>query len=109
MDKMKFETPDLAAENIDKIAALFPNCVTEGPDGHGGLKRAINFDKLRQMLSGDVLEDDEAYGFTRVGKKAAMVEANKSARQTLRPCPEESKNWNATERPCTSRATTCRC
>ena len=60
MDKMKFETPDLATENIDKIAALFPNCVTEGPDVHGGLKKVIDFDKLRQMLSGDVLEGDEA-------------------------------------------------
>lgn len=97
MDKMKFETPDLATENIDKIAALFPNCVTEGPDGHGGLKKAVDFDKLRQMLSGDVLEGDEAYEFTWVGKKAAMVEANKPTRQTLRPCPEESKNWDTTE------------
>lgn len=97
MDKMKFESPDMVQGNVEKIAALFPNCVTEGPDGHGGLKRAIDFDKLRQMLSGDVLEGDEAYEFTWVGKKAAMVEANKPTRQTLRPCPEESKNWDTTE------------
>lgn len=97
MDKMKFESPDMVQGNVEKIAALFPNCVTEGPDGHGGMKRTIDFDKLRQMLSGDVLEGDEAYEFTWVGKKAAMVEANKPTRQTLRPCPEESKNWDTTE------------
>ena len=97
MDHMKFETPDLTAQNIEKIAALFPGCVTEGPDGKGGLKKAINFDLLRQMLSDDVLEGDECYEFTWVGKKASIVEANKPIRKTLRPCPEESKNWDTTE------------
>lgn len=97
MDKLRMESPDLVQGNVEKIAALFPNCVTEGPDGHGGLKKVIDFDKLRQMLSGDVLEGDEAYEFTWVGKKAAIVEANKPTRQTLRPCPEESKNWDTTE------------
>ena len=97
MDHMKFETPDLTAQNIEKIAALFPGCVTEGPDGKGGLKKAINFELLRQMLSDDVLEGDEAYEFTWVGKKASIVEANKPIRKTLRPCPEESKNWDTTE------------
>lgn len=97
MDKLRMESPDMVQGNVEKIAALFPNCVTEGPDGHGGLKKAVDFDKLRQMLSGDVLEGDEAYEFTWVGKKAAMVEANKPTRQTLRPCPEESKNWDTTE------------
>ena len=94
---MKFETPDLTAQNIEKIAALFPGCVTEGPDGKGGLKKAINFELLRQMLSDDVLEGDEAYEFTWVGKKASIVEANKPIRKTLRPCLEESKNWDTTE------------
>ena len=97
MDHMKFETPDLTAQNIEKIAALFPGCVTEGPDGKGGLKKAINFELLRQMLSNDVLEGDEAYEFTWVGKKASIVEANKPIRKTLRPCLEESKNWDTTE------------
>lgn len=97
MDHMKFETPDLTARNIEKIAALFPGCVTEGPDGKGGLKKAINFELLRQMLSDDVLEGDEAYEFTWVGKKASIVEANRPIRKTLRPCPEESKNWDTTE------------
>lgn len=97
MDKMKFETPDLAVENIDKIAALFPNCVTEMRGEDGKLKRGVNFEMLRQMLSPDVVEGDECYEFTWVGKKAAIVETNKPIRKTLRPCPEESKNWDTTE------------
>ncbi len=97
MDKMKFETPDLTSENIDKIAALFPNCVTEMRDENGKLKRGINFEMLKQMLSPDVVDGDECYEFTWVGKKAAIVEANKPICKTLRPCPEESKNWDTTE------------
>ena len=97
MDKMRMETPDLTAVNVEKIGALFPNCVTETTDENGKLKKAINFDLLRQMLSADVAEGDEAYEFTWVGKKAAIVEANKSIRKTLRPCPEKSVNWDSTE------------
>lgn len=97
MDKMKLESPDMTAQNIDRIAALFPNCVTEASDGHGGIKRAINFELLKQMLSPDVVDGDERYEFTWVGKKAAIVEANKPIRKTLRPCVEESKNWDTTE------------
>ena len=97
MHKPKFETPDLTSENIEKIAALFPNCVTEASDGHGGIKRAINFELLKQMLSPDVVDGDEAYEFTWVGKKAAIVEANKPIRKTLRPCVAESKDWDTTE------------
>ena len=97
MDHMKLETPDLTAQNIEKIGALFPNCVTESVDENGKPKKAINFDLLRQMLSSDVAEGDEAYEFTWVGKKAAIVEANKPIRKTLRPCPKESKDWDTTE------------
>lgn len=97
MTKMKFESPDMTAQNIDLIAALFPNCVTEASDGHGGIKRAINFELLKQMLSPDVVDGDEAYEFTWVGKKAAIVEANKPIRKTLRPCMAESKDWDTTE------------
>lgn len=97
MDKMKFETPDLTSENIEKIAALFPNCVTEMRDEDGKLKRGINFEMLKQMLSPDVVDGDECYEFTWVGKKASIVEANRPIRKTLRPCPEESKNWDTTE------------
>lgn len=97
MDKMKFESPDMTAQNIDRIAALFPNCVTEMPDENGKIKRAVNFELLKQMLSPDVVDGDEAYEFTWVGKKAAIVEANKPIRKTLRPCVEESKDWDTTE------------
>ncbi len=97
MDKLRMETPDLISENIDKIAALFPNCVTEMRSEDGKLKRGINFEMLKQMLSPDVVDGDECYEFTWVGKKASIVEANKPIRKTLRPCPEESKNWDTTE------------
>ena len=97
MDKMKMESVDMTAQNIDKIGALFPNCITETIGEDGKMKKAINFELLKQMLSGDVLEGDEAYEFTWVGKKAAIVEANKPIRKTLRPCVEESKDWDTTE------------
>lgn len=97
MDHMKFESPDMVQGNIEKIEALFPNCVTETRGEDGKLRKAVNFDLLRQMLSGEVAEGDEAYEFTWVGKKAAIVEANKPIRKALRPCPEESVNWDTTE------------
>lgn len=97
MDKLKMETPDLTQANIEKLGALFPACVTEARGEDGGLKKAVNFELLRQMLSDVVLEGDEAYEFTWVGKKAAIVEANRPIRKTLRPCPAESVNWDTTE------------
>lgn len=97
MEKMKFETPDFTSGNIEKIAALFPNCVTEMRGEDGKVKRGINFEMLKQMLSSDVVDGDECYEFTWVGKKASIVEANKPIRKTLRPCVEESKNWDTTE------------
>lgn len=97
MNKMKFETPDMTAENVEKIAELFPNCVTEMRDESGKVKRGINFEVLKQMLSSDVVDCDECYEFTWVGKKASIAEANRPIRKTLRPCIEESKDWDATE------------
>ena len=103
MEKMKFESPDMTAQNIDRIAALFPNCITEMLDEEYSTpekkvyKRAVNFELLKQMLSPDVVDGDEAYEFTWVGKKAAIVEANKPIRKTLRPCVAESKDWDNTE------------
>lgn len=94
---MKFETPDMTAENIEKIAELFPNCVTEMRDENGKIKHGINFEMLKQMLSPDVVDGDECYEFTWVGKKASIAEANRPIRKTLRPCPEESKDWDTTE------------
>lgn len=103
MDKLRMESPDLTAENVEKIAALFPNCVTEMLDEEHSTpekkvyKRAVNFELLKQMLSPDVVDGDEAYEFTWVGKKAAIVEANKPIWKTLRPCVAESKDWDNTE------------
>ena len=103
MNHMKFESPDLTAQNIDRIAALFPNCITEMLDEEHSTpekkvyKRAVNFELLKQMLSPDVVDGNEAYEFTWVGKKAAIVEANKPIRKTLRPCVAESKDWDTTE------------
>ena len=103
MDKLRMESPDLTAQNIDRIAALFPNCITEMLDEEHSTpekkvyKRAVNFELLKQMLSPDVVDGDEAYEFTWVGKKAAIVEANRPIRKTLRPCVAESKDWDATE------------
>lgn len=96
MEKMRMESVDMTAQNIDKIAALFPNCITETVDENGNAKKAINFALLRQTLSDDVLEGDEAYEFTWVGKKAAIVEANKPIRKTLRPQKEKSVAWDTT-------------
>ena len=97
MDKMRMETSDLTQANIEKLAALFPACVTEARSEDGKLKKAVNFELLRQMLSDVVLEGDETYEFTWVGKKAAIVEANRPIRKTLRPCPAESVDWDTTE------------
>ena len=103
MDRMRMESVDMTAQNIDRIAALFPNCITEALDAEHSTperkayKRAVNFELLKQMLSPDVIDGDEAYEFTWVGKKAAIVEANKPIRKTLRPCKEESVNWDSTE------------
>lgn len=87
MDKMKFETPNLTAENVAKIAQIFPGVVTDGK---------VNFDLLRSMLGEEVF-GDEAYEFTWVGKRAAIAEAGRPIRKTLRPCVEESKDWDTTE------------
>lgn len=103
MDKLRMESPDMTAQNIDRIAALFPNCITEMLDEEHSTpekkvyKQAVNFELLKQMLSPGVVDGDEAYEFTWVGKKAAIVEANKPIRKTLRPCVAESKDWDTTE------------
>lgn len=97
MDKMRMESVDMTAQNIDKIGSMFPNCITETIDENGKPKKAINFELLKQMLSDEVIDGEEAYEFTWVGKKAAIVEAHKHIRKTLRPCKEESKDWDKTE------------
>ena len=103
INKMRMESINMTSKNVDKIAKLFPNCITEALDEerstqeHKVYKKVVNFELLKQMLSSEVLDGDEAYEFTWVGKKAAIVEANKPIRKTLRPHPEESVNWDDTE------------
>lgn len=95
-EKMKMESVDMTSHNIDKIAELFPNCITESKDENDNLKKVVNFEMLKQMLSDRVLVGNEAYEFTWVGKKSAIVEANKPIRKTLRPRVEESVDWDTT-------------
>ena len=96
MNKLKLESPNLVGRNIDALAELFPNCVTEAAGADGKVKRAVNFELLRQMLSDDAVEGEEHYEFTWVGKRQAMAEAHRPIRKTLRPCPAESKDWDTT-------------
>lgn len=96
-EKMKFETKDLTQENIAKIGQLFPEVLTEAKDDNGTLKKAIDFDKLRQILSNSAIDNRETYDFTWVGKKQAILEAATPIRKTLRPCKEESVNWDTTQ------------
>lgn len=98
MKKFTMQTPNLTDKNIARIAALFPNVITEMEDENGKLKKGVNFELLRQELSGDIVESgEECYDFTWVGKKQAILEGNMPIRKTLRPCKEESKNWETTE------------
>lgn len=99
MNKPKFETPDMVEKNIEKLAEIFPNCITEARDENGKLKKTVNFEMLQQILSTEFPPEGspERYEFTWVGKRAAIAEANKPIRKTLRPCKAESKNWDTTE------------
>lgn len=97
MEKFSFETPDMVSQNIEKIAELFPSAITEMRDENGKLKKGINFELLKQLLSPDVVDDEECYEFTWVGKKAAMAEAARPITKTLRPVKEDSRDWEKTE------------
>lgn len=98
MDTLKLHSPNLTEANIDKLAALFPNCVTEAADGKGGLKKAIDFDLLRQELSDHVVEGpQERYQLNWPGKREALLAANAPIARTLRPCREESVDFDRTQ------------
>jgi len=97
MDKLKLHTPDLIAENIEKLAALFPNCVTEARSEEGKLTRAVDFDQLRQELSTSIVDGPrERYHLDWPGRREAMLAANAPIARTLRPCREESVDFDAT-------------
>ena len=97
MDKMKMETANKTLENLAKLKEMFPEVITETKDENGEIVSAVDAKKLEQLLSTKVIEGDESYDFTWVGKKQAMVEANRPIRKTLRPCKEESVDWEKTE------------
>lgn len=98
MDKLKMKSVDLTQDNIDKIAQLFPNVITEVRDETGRLRKAVDFDLLRQELSADLVEGDkERYQLTWPGKKQAILLANTPINKTLRPVKEDSVDWDNTQ------------
>lgn len=97
MDKMKMETANQTLDNLAKLKEMFPEVITESKDENGEIVAAVDAKKLEQLLSTKVIEGDECYDFTWVGKKQAMIEACKPIRKTLRPCREESVDWENTQ------------
>ena len=98
MEHLKQETVSGAQLNMDALYQICPQCFTESKDPKTGeTKHAVDFEKLRLLLGDDVAESDERYDFTWVGKRAALQEAAKPIRKTLRPCPEESVDWENTK------------
>lgn len=98
MDKLKLHTPDFTENNVAKLAELFPACVTESRDENGTVKRLIDFDQLRQELSTNVVEGPrERYHLNWPGKREALLAANAPIAKTLRPCREESVEFDTTK------------
>ena len=98
MDHLKMHSQNKIDANISKIANLFPNCVTEAKDDNGEIIHKIDFDMLKQELSSTLVEGrEERYQFTWPDKKQAILTANAPINKTLRPCREESVNFDSTE------------
>ena len=98
MEKLKMHSPDLTDENIAKIRELFPGCVTEAKDENGELRYAVDFDQLRQELSDHIVEGpQERYHLNWPGKREALLAANAPIAKTLRPCREESVDFDTTK------------
>lgn len=98
MDKLKMHSPNKVDENIAKIGKLFPNCMTEVKNEAGEVVRAIDFEMLRQELSSVIVEgNEERYQFTWPDKKKSILLANAPIAETLRPCREESVDFDTTE------------
>lgn len=97
MEKVELRTADIAAENAAKLAELFPDIVTEVLDEDGNVRHSIDVEALKAHV-GDIAEDKrERYQFTWPGKQRARAEAIRAIDKTMRPCPEESVNWDTTE------------
>ena len=98
MDKLTMKSTDLTRVNIDKIAQLFPNVITEVRDENGSLKKAIDFELLKQELSDDLVDGEkEYYQLTWPGKKEALLLANTPIGKTLRPVKEDSVDWDKSQ------------
>lgn len=98
MDKLKMHTPNKADENFKKLAEMFPNAVTETIDENGEVVRAIDKDVLMQEISCTVVDgNEERYQFTWPDKKKSVLLANAPINKTLRPCREESVDFDTTE------------
>ena len=98
MEKLKMQTADMAERNVEMLGQMFPNCLTETINDDGKLVRAIDFDKLRQELACEVVEGaEERYQFTWPDKRNAIRLANAPINKTLRPCREESVDFDNTE------------
>ena len=97
IEKLKMHSPDLTAQNVDRIAALFPGCVTEAKGPDGTLRRMIDFDLLRQELSDSIVEGpQERYHLDWPGKRQALITANAPIAKTLRPVRAESVDFDTT-------------
>ena len=98
MSDLKMHTANLVAKNIEKLTALFPNCITETRNQQGEIIKGVDFDLLRQELSEVLVEgEQERYTLNWVGKKESILAANAPIAKTLRPCREESVNFDTTE------------
>lgn len=98
MDKFTFKTADGVDVNLEKLSRAFPEVITETIGEDGKIKRVADFEKLKMLLGDSAAErPQEFYEFTWPGKNEAIFEAAKATTKTLRPCPEESKNWDTTQ------------
>ena len=98
IERLDKQTADGTQQNIEVLQHLFPSCITEAKGEDGKLRHVVDFEKLRALLGDSAVEDaPEVYDFTWVGKRAAQREAMAPCRKTLRPCPEESVNWDTTQ------------
>lgn len=98
MDQLKMHSPDLTQDNIARLRELFPGCVTEAESTDGKLTWAVDFDQLRQELSGSLVEGpQERYHLNWPGKREALLTANAPIAKTLRPCRQESVDFDTTE------------
>ncbi len=98
IEKLNMQTPNITEQNMEQIAKLFPNVMTETQDEQGNIQKAIDFDLLKQNLSRVLVDDaDERYRLDWPGKKAALLKVNTPITKTLRPCREDSVNFDSTE------------